>query len=410
MTIDATGTTGSPLPTASAPVNLIVYPNTTRAVPVSSVDSALKNGEADPSFSMVASPDQKYPGLAARTLILPNWITNPGLWYTSGGNSYWIGPRAMMADGNSPGVYKYQTRFYLNELDLPGASVTSNWASDNDGVIRVNGAQVHACNRLSENPAGSYSFQTAATCQIASSFLRDGENVIEYEITNGWTSGNPTGVSVQNTGGQASTKSFADYTLVPTTMVPTQVTAGAGSQTFSFTTTPINGFSWPASVDNPINFTTEPIIVSSQGPAVELTSSVTPTATGANLTVNYTAATPVGTYTIPIKAVGGGRTKYASVLLRIGPEAPSVLGLSPQPANSASQVFTVKAQQGSLSVYRVLLLFNTAVSGTDDCQILLQTTGSNVWTAKLSPPNWNAQRGGLVGSGDVGASWRGEPQ
>ena len=193
---------------------------------------------------------------------------------------------------------------------------------------------------------------------------------------------------MRNSGGQATTKTFADYTLVPTAG-PTQVTAGGGSRTFSFTTTPINGFLWPASVVNPIAFTTEPITPAVPGqPTTGLTSSVTATATGANLTVGYTAATPVGTYTIPIKAVGGGRTKYASVLLRIGPEAPSVLGLTPSASNSASQVFTLKAEAGSAPVFDVFLLFNTAVTGTNDCQIRLYVDGPDGWKATLSPPDW----------------------
>jgi hypothetical protein len=62
--------------------------------------------------------------------------------------------------------------------------------------------------------------------------------------------------------------------------------------------------------------------------------------------------------------------------------------LTPQTSTSANQVFTLRAQQGSQPVFRVLLLFNTGITGTDDCQVLLQTSGSNVWTAKLSPTNW----------------------
>ena len=402
VTISATGTTGSPAPTATATTGVTVYTNGQLTVPVSSVNSNFRNGEADPNFALVESADWKFPGLAARTLLTPTWLTGPNLWYSESGISYWISPRAVAVDGNAPGVYKYQTRFYLNELDVAGASVGTSWVVDNNGTLRVNGMDV--CSRI-ENPPSVVNYQYPAACPIGASFLRDGENVIEYEITNGWTGSNPTGVWVKHTGGQANTKTIADYTLVPVTggpaMATAQVSAGSGgSQTFSFKTTPINGFSWPTQGVNPIVFSAEPITPAATG----LASSVSGTATGASLTVNYTSTTPVGTYTIPIKAIGGGRTKYASALLRIGPTAPSVLGLTPPISTQASQMFTLKAQPGSLGIYRVQLLFNTAVSGTNDCTVLLQADGTGGWLAKLSPQDWVASGYSWLGPVTVGQS------
>jgi hypothetical protein len=203
---------------------------------------------------------------------------------------------------------------------------------------------------------------------------------MEYEVTNDAPTLNPTGVWAKNSG-QANTKSIADFTFQPD-IAARQVDGGvAGTYSFPITTTPLNQFPWQAS--NPLSFSVGSISPAGSG----ITANMQATATSATLQVSVAANTPPGNYAIPVTATGGGRTKTASVLVRVGGQPPSVMGLTPNASTQNPQMFTLQASTGNQGIWRVQLLFNTFVTGVNDCSLLLQPDGSG-YTVKLSPPDW----------------------
>jgi hypothetical protein len=156
-------------------------------------DSGALLGEEqlDPHYQITISPDPAFPGPDAMTL-LPGFPVGP--WVEEGPSSRWIAPQAAQGTGNEPGIYTYSTSFDLTGLDPATAQITGLIGTD-DGLagVRLNGVPL-----VGITSAG---FQTLTefTIPVGSPFA-DGVNTLEFDISNGGTALNPTGLRVEMTG------------------------------------------------------------------------------------------------------------------------------------------------------------------------------------------------------------------
>jgi uncharacterized protein (TIGR03437 family) len=155
----------------------------------------LADATVDRHYKLVASADPAFPGPDAVTVNsnanpFPNWTAN-------GPNSKWIGPRADAGAGNSEGTYTYRTTFDLTGFNAATAVLTGQWASDNEGVMKLNGATV------STGSASSFFGWTPFIINTLNAGLVGGINTLDFVITNdppGNNPTNPTGLRVEISG------------------------------------------------------------------------------------------------------------------------------------------------------------------------------------------------------------------
>lgn len=129
----------------------------------------------------------------------------------------WLAPQIDQAwpmtptSGNLPGTYNYTTNFDLNGLDPLTAILSGSWATDNSGVLYLNGNKVST----------SGSFSEATLFSITDGFISN-INLLEFKVTNDpypSVSGfNPTGLFVK----------FTAATAAPVPEPGTMVLLGAG--------------------------------------------------------------------------------------------------------------------------------------------------------------------------------------
>src|SRR5690349_9161638 len=99
-------------------------------------------GNIDPHYTLVQSPDLTFPGPASYVVI-----TTGGFfccWIPNGPDSQWISARPDTWIPNSSvspgGQYDYQIAFDLTGFNPSTASITGQWATDNNGgPILLNG-------------------------------------------------------------------------------------------------------------------------------------------------------------------------------------------------------------------------------------------------------------------------------
>jgi hypothetical protein len=154
-------------------------------------------GAVDLHYLLIASADPNFPG--------PNtYVANPipaGLWLANSSTSRWIGPAVNQgyptgAAAHTIGDYTYRLTFDLTGLDPATASVTGNWAADNNGLfIRLNGVNTPG------NVAPVFTSLRAFT--VSSGFVA-GLNTLDFVVRNTSGSGsNPTGLRVSDISGSA---------------------------------------------------------------------------------------------------------------------------------------------------------------------------------------------------------------
>ena len=113
-----------------------------------------------------------------------------GPWIASGTASKWLTPtvnEGQSFDPSSSGGYSWTLSFDLTGFNQSTASFSAQWATDNSGVVKLNGAQI-----------GTSSSFSSWSSFAASSGFNSGVNTLEFVVTNlASSSGNPTGLRVE---------------------------------------------------------------------------------------------------------------------------------------------------------------------------------------------------------------------
>ncbi len=157
----------------------------------------LTDGAVDPHYALVTSADPSFPGPDA---VLVNSATYPiPPWLANSSTSRWIAPRTDQITGNAPGTYIYRTTFSLAGLNPATAVLTGQWASDNDGSIRLNGSLVTG-GTSGATGNGDFGAFTAFTLNSANATFVPGLNTLDFIAINTDLNPNPTGVRVEVAG------------------------------------------------------------------------------------------------------------------------------------------------------------------------------------------------------------------
>jgi hypothetical protein len=148
--------------------------------------NVLADDAVDPHYKLVPNPQDPSvtDPLAMSSIPSPPWIANSIL-------SRWIGP--VPNSSAAPGLYTYQLKLDLTGYDPATAFVAGRWASDDGGAIFLNGA---------DTGVRSAGFGGWVEFNIKSGFVT-GVNILEFQVTNGGVSANPTGLRVENLHGTA---------------------------------------------------------------------------------------------------------------------------------------------------------------------------------------------------------------
>jgi len=113
----------------------------------------------------------------------------PGTYIANGPNSLWISPTNNASDLDPGGVYTYTTTFSL-PANFTSASLSGQWASDNQGALSLNGGPTIATTPI-------MGFTAFSPFTITSGFMA-GLNTLTFAITNG--SATPTALRVEISG------------------------------------------------------------------------------------------------------------------------------------------------------------------------------------------------------------------
>lgn len=151
----------------------------------------LASGAIDPHYALIQSPDVNFDGPEA-------FVTNSGFpigpWAANTSLSKWISPRADAGNTNATGQYTYRTTIDLTGFDASSATVVGRWMSDNNGLdILVNG-------HSTGHTTAFESFRSGYADFTLDDHFVSGINTIDFLVSNGGTSANPTGLRVEMTG------------------------------------------------------------------------------------------------------------------------------------------------------------------------------------------------------------------
>jgi len=121
------------------------------------------------------------------------WPTN-GPWIKNNASSQWITPSASastsfdsVAEGN--GTYTWSLVFDLTGYNAASANFNGRWATDNAGIITLNGAALN-------NPSSTFT-QWSSFSSFGGDF-NDGLNTLEFSVVNfAQNNSNPTGLRVE---------------------------------------------------------------------------------------------------------------------------------------------------------------------------------------------------------------------
>jgi hypothetical protein len=160
--------------------------------------SFLAVNATDPHYALTVSPDPNFPGPGA--IVVSNaWPIATGVWVLDGPNSQWIAPQADQSGasypdgsygGNYPGAYVYETTFNLGERDPSTVLILGGWAADDGGTnIVLNGASTGLAT------ASGFGALTPFTLSGTNGLVA-GTNTLDFEMYNGGSSWNPTGLRV----------------------------------------------------------------------------------------------------------------------------------------------------------------------------------------------------------------------
>jgi hypothetical protein len=152
------------------------------------------DGLADGNFVLIADAND---GTVNSSNPATAFVVNPtayplavNAWIANSSTSKWIAPSADETNSNA-GTFTYQETFSLYGFDPTTAVLSGAWATDNTGVIMLNGVVVGS---------SSSSYTTLTPFTISSGFL-PGLNTLDFVVTNAPFAGtNPTGLRVDLTG------------------------------------------------------------------------------------------------------------------------------------------------------------------------------------------------------------------
>ena len=146
--------------------------------------SLLGDNATDPHYRLIdANTVGLMPG-AARTLVADGFPIGP--WVGNAAGSRWIVPAGSDGDGNAAaGTYVYRTTVDLSRIDPASATLTGQWAADNDAAIYLNGVATGFT-------VGAEDFGTLTAFTLTAGF-RPGSNDLDFVVHNG---GGPTGLRV----------------------------------------------------------------------------------------------------------------------------------------------------------------------------------------------------------------------
>jgi len=103
--------------------------------------------------------------------------------------SRWIGPNNDSQLDGPVGTYRYQTTFDLTGFDPSTASVSGNWATDNNGLdILINGNSLGYTTSFTSFQDGFSPFT------VNKAYLNGGVNTLWFDVNNG---GGPTALRVE---------------------------------------------------------------------------------------------------------------------------------------------------------------------------------------------------------------------
>jgi hypothetical protein len=155
------------------------------------------NGTLDLAYNLISAPLGVGPGA-----YLLNTIPGGGVWVPAS-NYNWIGVDNDNANtsgtpSDPAGLYVFQLSFDLTGLVPSTASISGQWATDNNAEIFLNGVSTGITTGFAGFGALSPVFN------INSGFV-NGINTLEFRVTNGsgGAEGNPMGLLVENLEGSA---------------------------------------------------------------------------------------------------------------------------------------------------------------------------------------------------------------
>jgi hypothetical protein len=160
---------------------------------VNNAGTVLAAGALDMHYILSDSPLGSY-GI---TTVIPR----AGSWIEPPSGSNWIGPQAHSEGLTSDpgGYYSYIFNFSLTGLNPNTASISGKWATDNTGVLLLNGISMSTAN----------GFGSLTSFMLTGPNFRDGNNTLEFKVYNipqgGYPgTGNPSGLLVSGLQGTAS--------------------------------------------------------------------------------------------------------------------------------------------------------------------------------------------------------------
>jgi hypothetical protein len=159
----------------------------------------MNNGDTgDAHYSLVSVPGSSTNVTRAITSAqgfpIPPYIADDSL-------SRWIGPNNANDLASPDGVYDFQITFDLTGLNPSTANILGLWASDDDSIIKLNGAAT------GNSVGGSSPYAAFKSFSILSGFVA-GINTLDFIVTNEncpscGAAGNPAALRVEFTSGTA---------------------------------------------------------------------------------------------------------------------------------------------------------------------------------------------------------------
>jgi len=142
----------------------------------------LANGVDDPNWILTAAPGETPTGKVFVTQ------QQPGTWLANNDRSHWISPNKNASAGNAPGVYVYKTKFDLSGWDLATVQMLAAVAVDDVLLdVKLNGTSLGLT---------AVGFSTFTNLSLSGGF-QDGENTVEFVVSNSLSTNNPTGLRVE---------------------------------------------------------------------------------------------------------------------------------------------------------------------------------------------------------------------
>ncbi|VTU01421.1 na-ca exchanger integrin-beta4 : Outer membrane adhesin like proteiin OS=Anabaena cylindrica (strain ATCC 27899 / PCC 7122) GN=Anacy_4636 PE=4 SV=1: Cna_B: PKD: Calx-beta: Calx-beta: PT-HINT: DUF2431 [Gemmataceae bacterium] len=171
------GPGGQLLPATAAPA----------ATGLSPTGGGLPNGATDGNFTVTQAPAGFTGAARVRagdgTFPFPHWA---GAADASG--SAWLVPAAADAQGNAPpGDYWFTTT--VNVSNPAGLVLSGAWAADDQAAIFVNGVATGVT-------LGAPGYGAMAPFQLSGAYFKAGANQVQFRVTNGGATANPTGLRV----------------------------------------------------------------------------------------------------------------------------------------------------------------------------------------------------------------------